>query len=465
MRLSKLAFTCGLVAASMLAGTVSSFADTSKKVSASKSDESETVSDAADDADGSEAVSETTDENWKVIVDVDVDEQLVRGSNRLAAALTSALYSEDENLIFSPYSIYTALSMLSHCSSGESSDDAKAVKSALLDALGVSDEIISEEELAAAHANITSVLTTGFTIDESAKFDSDGYTDDSASKFNIANALLVDYGCERSDKFSELEAYLSEYNAEVSFSDLSSSETMDNINSWVDENTNGMIPKLLDQPLDKTTAAALLNAVYFSGCWATPFNESQTDEAVFHGTDGDTRVRMMHTVDTMSYFEDDNFDVVSLYYADGYRMMLYVPHENASIDWTDTDMLEELFSLDPASFETYQVTLAMPRFEQEYSSMLNDALESIGLDTIFEGGFDRISKDELAVSDVIHKAKISIDENGTEAAAATMIALTESAMIVENYAELTIDRPFAYAIINNRENLVVFAGITQDIAE
>lgn len=235
------------------------------------------------------------------------------------------------------------------------------------------------------------------------------------------------------------------------------------INSWVESETKGMIKTLLDA--DPEGPAVLLNAVYFKGEWQTKFDEAKTVEGTFRLFDGSTRPCMlMSSVDKkMLYTSTDYADVAVLPYGEGrFKGVVILPKKEGQVEMGNT--IEALFGT-PSSFAevmdsigTEHVSLQLPRFKVDYGpTSLKPALKKMGVESGFggSGGFLRMTSDQsVYIQDVLHKAVIEVNEEGTTAAAATAVVMTRS--LPAPPLPMVVDRPFLFAVHDTETNSLLF---------
>ena len=241
------------------------------------------------------------------------------------------------------------------------------------------------------------------------------------------------------------------------------------INDWVAEETKGLIKDVIPPgAIDELTRLALVNAIYFKAAWGIPFDATATSDRPFHLLDGSERdVPMMRQQSRLRYAAGDGFQAVDLPYAGGQvAMTVLVPDSGRFEEFQD--------SLDGPSFrgiveslDRRQVRLSMPRFEMESSFSLTGALQAMGMTDAFDGqsadfsGMDGRSCGGgvcLVISNVVHKAFVSVDEEGTEAAAATAVLVGVTSADPDAPIELVIDRPFLFVIRHQGTGAVLFLG-------
>ena len=288
------------------------------------------------------------------------------------------------------------------------------------------------------------------------------------SILETANAMYVDEKMKMSSSFDDLADILSNtYQASLKRCDLSSEETMNEINDWVNEKTHGLIPSILDEPMDPGIRMTLLNAVYFKAAWVNAFEKELTDKQIFHGKEGDTSVDMMHQQDHFEYAENDEYQMIRLPYHGGCEMTVYLPKDSTAADkWSEKDYLYQLgLEADKQEWDRREVSLSMPKFEMEYGNELKDILKELGLEGIFDGCiYDRLTDAEMAVGSIYHKTAIKNDENGTEAAAVTMMLMEAMALLPEDdIVEMNMDHPFYFTISNTETGLKLFEGCVYNL--
>ena len=229
------------------------------------------------------------------------------------------------------------------------------------------------------------------------------------------------------------------------------------MNDWVKERTRGLIPVLFDQPLDPLTRLVLINTLYMKAKWAVPFDSYSTREGTFYGADREEAAQFMHRTGNMDLIRHEDYEGVILPYR-GSGMCF------AAIKPTRGTVRELLAGLDTLDFETenIRVALSLPKFALDYGTGLTDMLADMGCTAPFEPGaadFSGMSRaEELFISAVVQKVRIIVDEEGTEAAAATGALAGATAMPAEPYY-LNFDEPFLYFVLDTETRAPLFAGI------
>lgn len=396
---------------------------------------------------------------------------IVQADNRIGSMLMEKLTAKNENVFISSYSIATALTLLSHCS--ENGGQIEQLKEFLdLNNMSESEILAAQEELAALlgtnkENQEDESEASSDSSEEVVSVESDDYSVPK-SILETANAMYVDEKMKMSSSFDDLADILSNtYQASLKRCDLSSEETMNEINDWVNEKTHGLIPSILDEPMDPGIRMTLLNAVYFKAAWVNAFEKELTDKQIFHGKEGDTSVDMMHQQDHFEYAENDEYQMIRLPYHGGCEMTVYLPKDSTAADkWSEKDYLYQLgLEADKQEWDSREVSLSMPKFEMEYGNELKDILKELGLEGIFDGCiYDRLTDAEMAVGSIYHKTAIKNDENGTEAAAVTMMLMEAMALLPEDdIVEMNMDHPFYFTISNTETGLKLFEGCVYNL--
>lgn len=294
------------------------------------------------------------------------------------------------------------------------------------------------------------------------------YGADNTVLLNLANALVYNtrYTGIKKDYISSLENY---YDALVKGFDFSkdAQSALSFINNWADEQTYGMIPKLLSN-LDPDLYLVLMNALYFKGNWNSKnkFNESDTAVGDFSVSKGKThKEKYMYQESTIPYGYNNYFQLVSLCYGNGaYAMDLIVPHENVSLE----DALSSLSKYNypaPLGGDRF-VKVKLPVFETESDKIkLDDALIDMGMKDAFDSAkadFSRMAEEKVWVSEIFQKSRIKVNEKGSEAAAVTVVMMAASAgpnFTPPPVPEVYATRPFIYIIRETSTNAILFMGV------
>jgi serpin B len=283
---------------------------------------------------------------------------------------------------------------------------------------------------------------------------------DPSSTFQIANSIWTRQG------FTFLPAFLAAcqtfFDAQVQALDFASPQALGTINGWVSTKTNGKIPAILDR-IDASEIAFLVNAIYFKGAWRIAFDPKDTRDAPFHAIDGTTQsVKTMSLASrTHRYGTTAEAQIVELLYGNGaYAMTIVLPKANRSLaDITDgltiTRWGEWL-----ATLSDHPIPLTLPRFKLEYTRAMREDLSALGMRVAFDptgrANFSGMAgaPGELFLSRVTQKTFVDVNEEGTEAAAATVVGVgVTSAPVV-----LEINRPFLFVLRERLSGTIFFVG-------
>ena len=248
--------------------------------------------------------------------------------------------------------------------------------------------------------------------------------------------------------------------------------TCDAINRWVKDNTDGMIPQILDQ-IPEDAVMYLVNALAFDAKWQEPYSEYQIRDGDFTTEDGTKQTVQMMYAEENRYLEDGKAAGFVKYYEDRkYAFAALLPEEGVTVaDYVSTltgERLQEILT----SAEAVTVETALPQFTVEYDVEMSSVLQSMGMTDAFDGNLSDLSglgsstEGNITISRVLHKTYIAVDGKGTKAAAATAVeAVTECAMIEPEPKQVYLDRPFVYMLLDCETNLPFFIGTLMTIPE
>lgn len=369
-------------------------------------------------------------------------------------SFTDALVREldaEGNWSVSPYSIRLCLAMLANGAKGETQQE-------LLTALRIDD-------LDAFNEGVKELLATY-----------DGYA--RIMSLDTANSLWLNQS--RFDGAGEfLPGFVQQMDEyfRATVEEVTDADSVERVNAWAEEKTNGKIPTILTED-NREFVTALVNAVYFKAAWENEFNEARTDKAEFTNADGTAgTVDMMHQTDGFGYYATPGVEALKMDYrndavdnieGDNYEFFRDADFSMYLIKADGTLDVQHL--LDSAEFTYGDVRVSVPRFKVEYSAALDEALQALGVQTVY----DPETADLTAMLDpsglpgqqhfldtVLHKTYIAVDEKGTEAAAVTAamdragFAMPTRPALVRTF---TADEPFWFVIRDNTDGEILFAG-------
>jgi len=369
---------------------------------------------------------------------------LVRANNVLGFNILQELETgqNKESIFISPASIITALAMTYN---GAEAETREAMESTLgLDNMNL-------EEVNEAFAEFMTIINNP----------------DPEVKMAAANSLWAREGVDFKDDF--LERNKEYFDAKVASLDFDDPGASDRINNWVKDKTGGGIEDIIEPPINPLTVLFLINAIYFNGDWTEPFDPDMTREIPFHlpgGTKQDYPV--MFRVDEFDYLETDLFQAARLPYGKNKRLGMYVflPHEDIGLEGFLEELNPGTWTDWTASFSLKEGELGLPRFKIEYEASLNDPLKALGMEVAFDENSADFSgmrdiPPRLYISDVKHKSFIEVNEEGTEAAAATSVEIRVESARPDHFTMIA-DRPFFFAIVDDLTGAILFMGSLLD---
>ena len=390
-----------------------------------------------------ESVIDTLNQEKDEPIAVPIDSNVPVANTEFGFNLFSAIWEaeQNQNIFISPFSVSTALTMTLNGASGET-------EQAMIDTLQLQD--IEPNSINSSYAQLQQTLQTS----------------DPKVILNIANSLWGNQGIHFTPDFLQRNTQF--FNAEISILDFLDPNSLTTINQWVNDNTNGKIPKILDE-IDDNAVLFLINAIYFKGSWQTEFDPTHTRDGTFHLINGSTKqVSMMFRSGRYSHYRGDAFQAVNLPYGDGrISMYIFLPAHNSNLNAFLTTLNPENWENWMSQFREQEISLRMPKFKLEYGTKeLNDALTALGMGIAFDqsqADFSRmVSLEDLGanlyIDKVSHKTFIEVNEEGTEAAAVTVVGIVKTSLP----PQFTIDRPFFFAIRDNETGTVLFMGTVVD---
>ena len=300
---------------------------------------------------------------------------------------------------------------------------------------------------------------------------------DEGVTLDIANAIFLNKAYTLKPQFEQdMQNY---YNAKAEALDFSSPQTLGHINGWCNEKTNGMIPTILDE-VDPAMVSYLLNAIYFKADWASKFDQKNTKEEDFTTENGKTKLPLMHQNVLINYLKNDTYSAVEMPYGNGYwKMTVMLPEEGKSTD----DIIDRIANCGfleghgfcgtmGDNYMGYEVDLKLPRFETssdtnelDIEKGLVGLMKKMGIHLAFIDGLAEIPnmcEVPVYIAMMRQKAKIKVNEEGSEAAAVTVVGVAELTAISQpiEYPKATFhaNRPFVYVISEASSGVILFVG-------
>ncbi len=370
-----------------------------------------------------EVITQSSSENQQG--QVEVPEGTDQKATDFVVRLLKASNDSGKNTLISPLSVMSALTMTANGAGGETLKQME-------EALGMP----LEELNAYLTAHMKSLS------------DSDKY------KMDLANSIWFT----SKDSFTVNEDFIKEnvakFGADIYKAPFDDS-TLKDINKWVKEKTDGMIPKILDQ-ISEDAVMYLINALAFEAEWGEPYFDFQVQKDDFTAEDGSKeKVELMHSSEG-TYLESEDATGLVKYYKEGkYAFAALLPNEGVSVDELITNLDGNKLYEILANRKDTEVIAAIPKFETSFDIEMSDVLKGMGMIDAFDAGkadFTAMGTSEINnifISRVIHKTFISVAEQGTKAGAATLVEMTEGcALPEEEPKEVILNRPFVYMLVD-----------------
>ncbi|MFH1193962.1 MAG: serpin family protein [bacterium] len=365
---------------------------------------------------------------------------VINANDQFALDLYSQLKNSDGNIFFSPYSISTALAMAYEGARGKTADEIQSVFHF------PTDGNLRKSSFAAIHNQLNKP--------------------DAKYKLNIANALWAqnDYKF-LNDYLTTLQQYYAGKATNVDFKN-STEEARQTINKWVESKTNNKIKDLFPQgSLNTMTQLVLTNAIYFKGTWIKQFEKSQTRDEDFRVSSTNTiKVPMMKRTDKnakFNYTEDDNVQILEMPYEGGKLSMMVLLPKNDNLSSLESSLTLEKINDWRSKLKEQRVDVFMPKFTFDTKYFMNETLAKMGMPTAFTYDADLSGMDgtqSLFIQKVIHQAFVDVNEEGTEAAAATGVSVGFKSAMPQQSIIFRADHPFIFAIQDKDSGNILFLG-------
>lgn len=376
-------------------------------------------------------------------------EALAAGNNAFAFDLYGALRGEGGNLFLSPYSISLALGMTYGGARGETERQ-------MAEALHFT---LPQDRLHPAFNALDQQLATR-------KNAGGEGADGKGFRLNIVNDLWGEQDYTFEQAFLDLLA--ENYGAGLRLMDFKTNPggARQEINEYIAEQTEDRIKDLLPaDAINSLTRLVLTNAIYFNAAWHHQFEENLTEDAPFTKLDGsEMTVKMMgmYGAESFRYLDGDGFQAIALPYENRDLSMLVILPDEGNFEAFQSGLTAAQFDAILQEMDWADVVLKMPKFTFESQFSLSEQLQALGMVDAFSGDADFSGIEpqrELVIADVIHKSFVAVDENGTEAAAATAVIMEATGALMEvEIIELTVDRPFLFLIHDAPTNTILFLG-------
>ncbi len=389
-------------------------------------------------------VSPSYDSWWQDIrelrgIDVETDNITNFSSSLMSEVLTA---SQDKNNIVSPLNIYMALGILAECTEGSS-------RQQILDVLGAE--------------SITDLRA------QSSKIWQKNYRDDGVMKSIMASSLWLNDSILY--KKSAVKSISENYYASVFSGTMGSARYNKMLNSWLKDNTGGLLTP--DVQMDYDTVMAIATTILYQTKWENEFQTAATEKGTFHAPDGDKTVSFMKATRDMYYCWGEKFGAISLPLDIGGKMWFILPDEGVDADtiFSDSEMLE-LISSDSVGLDTnekskyIEVHMSIPKFDVKSEQNILESIKKLGISDITDSAASDFSvlatnPEGIFINQMSHGVRVKIDEEGVSAASYTVMIGAGAAMPPDEEVYFTLDRPFAFAITLDNET-VLFAGVVNN---
>ncbi|MBW4684279.1 MAG: serpin family protein [Komarekiella atlantica HA4396-MV6] len=369
---------------------------------------------------------------------VNSDPRIVDANNKFGFKLFAEVQKNDsteKNVFISPTSVAIALAMTYNGASGST----QQAMAKTLELQGM-----SLQEINSSYAASKKLLENP----------------DAKVQLTIANSLWANQDANFQPDF--LQRTQDFYQAKVSNLNFKDAAAVNTINNWVNENTRGKINKIVET-IEPDQVLFLINAIYFKGNWSQEFDKSQTTQHPFNSISGRQKQHpMMSQKGDYRYYENQQFQAVSLPYGKDGKVSFYIflPKQNSNLKTFYQNLNVENWEKWMTQFNKQAGFIRLPRFKTDYDVTLNDALKALGMEEAFssKANFSGMGKN-FAISQVQHKTFVEVNEEGTEAAAATSVAVEAVSLRQQPQPfKMIVDRPFFCVIRDNQTGNILFMG-------
>jgi serpin B len=370
------------------------------------------------------------------------DQKLVDANNRFGFKLFSQILQKnnsEDNIFLSPSSIAIALSMAYNGASGSTQQEMAKT----LELQGM-----SLPEINSAYATLKGLLENP----------------DPQVQLTIANSLWANQQATLQPNF--IQSIQDLYKAPVKKLDFEDGASANTINKWVEDSTRGKITKIVEQ-IPPEQVLFLINAIYFKGQWSSKFDKSQTAKHPFRLISGEQKQHpMMSQTGEYKYYENDQFQAVSLPYGEDGKISFYIflPKQESDLPTFYENLNFDKWEKWISQLRNRDGFIRLPRFKTDYDVTLNDALKALGMSEAFsnQANFSGIGN-HVKISQVKHKTFVEVNEEGTEASAATSVGMVATAFREKPQPfRMIVDRPFFCAIRDHQTGSILFMGVITD---
>ncbi|HBU81444.1 MAG TPA: serpin family protein [Paenibacillus sp.] len=373
----------------------------------------------------------------------EIEPERIQAMNTMGLHILQQMSAKEKgdgnNLLISPYSISAAIGMAYNGSVGETRQE-------MAEVMGWSG--LEMERVNASQAALQQLLTHP----------------GNGIEIGIANSMWMKDGIPVEETYKT--TIQQTYEAELRTLNGQPTQAKEEINQWVKQHTEGMIPNLMQEPPEKEALMILVNAIAFDGNWMDELDPEYTTDDEFKLANGkEMSVRMMHQKKQFQYSENKDWQAVRLPYGDGQMHLLIVlPQEGRTLDEVQQQLLDAPKRLDAGS-EYRLVELSLPRFRAEYGVNLRETLQQMGMEMAFDpyaANFTEMISPgpnlQAYIGQIQHRAVMEVNEQGTVAAAATMVGMEAGSAPPTDPVKMNVNRPFMVAVVDEATDAWVFAG-------
>lgn len=373
----------------------------------------------------------------------EIEPERIQAMNTMGLHILQQMSAKEKgdgnNLLISPYSIAAVIGMAYNGSVGETRQE-------MAEVMGWSG--LEMERVNASQAALQQLLTHP----------------GNGIEIGIANSMWMKDGIPVEETYKT--TIQQTYEAELRTLNGQPAQAKEEINQWVKQHTEGMIPNLMQEPPEKEALMILVNAIAFDGNWMDEFDPEYTTDDEFKLANGKAlSVPMMHQKKQFQYSENKDWQAVRLPYGEGQMHLLVVlPREGRTLDQVQQQLLDAPKRLDAGS-EYRLVELSLPRFRAEYGVNLRETLQQMGMEMAFDpyaanftGMISPGPNLQAYIGQIQHRAVMEVNEQGTVAAAATMVGMAAGSAPPTDPVKMNVNRPFMVAVVDEATDAWVFAG-------
>ena len=366
-----------------------------------------------------------------------LEKQLVSSSSEFGFNLFKKINKVEaqNNIFISPLSVSMALGMALNGASGTTYD---AMKSTL------EFSSLTKQQINETYQSLIGLLTKS----------------DPKVTFNIANSIWYKNTFKFKKEFIDVNKKY--FNAEVESLDFTNNNSVNIINNWVNEKTNGKISKIVEK-IPQNTIMYLINAIYFKGTWKYEFNKKSTQQDIFNDINGNQiTCNMMAQKNKFLYYSNSDLQIIDLPYGnENFSMVVILPVWGKNVNEVIEQLDKNTWNNYLSNLKKEEGTIQLPKFKLENKYLLNKVLKQLGMEIAFDKGkadFTIMNKSGgIYIDEVLHKTFVQVDEEGTEATAVTSVSFGVTSAGGNGFL-MRVDRPFVFIIKEKNSNSILFMG-------